>query len=100
VSGATRPTITRFELTSIQPNPSRGSSRIHFALPREARVRLSVLDIQGREIAVLAEGTYRSGPYEATWNGRTARGDAPAGLYFVRFQTPAGVQVRRLAMTR
>jgi hypothetical protein len=67
-------------------------------VPREANVRLSVLDVQGREVAVLVNGVLRPGNYHAVWNGMTDRGAAPAGLYFVQITTPAGKMVKRLAL--
>lgn len=99
VSGAIEAAGT-FALSAVTPNPSRGESRVRFTLPRAAVVRLSVIDVQGREVAVLADGLETAGEHAATWNGRTARGDAPAGLYFVRYRTPEGMLVRRLVVTR
>lgn len=89
-----------FDLGSLAPNPSTGPTRIDFTVPRESWIRLSVLDVQGRELAVLAEGIHPSGRFQATWSGTTDRGAVPPGLYFVRYQSPAGMIVSRLAMTR
>jgi hypothetical protein len=61
-------------------------------------VRLSVVDVQGREVAVLVDGVQRPGVYQATWSGRTERGAAPVGLYFVRYQTPNGNLMRRVVL--
>ena len=58
--------------------------RIEYALPRESHVRLGVLDVRGREVVTLADRTCRPGRYQATWRGQTERGDATAGVYFVR----------------
>jgi hypothetical protein len=65
-------------------------------LAREARVRLSVLDIQGRRIAQVADAVYRPGRYQAVWDGRIERGRAPEGLYLVRYEWPGQHSVRRL----
>jgi len=92
--------LAAFGLARLAPNPSQGPTRVEFTVPRESRVRLSILDLQGRELAVLAEGAHPPGRYQATWSGRTDRGDVPPGLYFVRFQTPEGATVGRLAVTR
>jgi len=42
-------------------------------VPRAANVRLSVVDLQGREVAVLAEGVYSPGRHEIRWDGGTTR---------------------------
>jgi hypothetical protein len=98
LSGTAGVAIREFALTQLAPNPSPGRTRIEYAVPREAKVRLSVLDVQGREVAVLVNGVMRPGNYQAAWNGRTERGVAPAGLYFVQLETPAGRMVKRLAL--
>ena len=63
-----------------------------------ATVRLSVIDIQGREIAILANGAWPAGRHHATWDGETARGAASTGLYFLRFSTGGREWVQRLAI--
>jgi hypothetical protein len=100
LSGTAGVAIAEFALPRLAPNPSRGPTLVEFTLPREERVRLSVLDVQGREVTVLADGVYPSGRYQATWSGKTGRGEAAVGLYFVRYRTPAGDLVRRLVVTR
>src|SRR5207249_4197913 len=46
--------VTAFSLGPMAPNPIRGLSRLSYVVPRSARVRLTLLDVQGRELAVLA----------------------------------------------
>jgi hypothetical protein len=70
------------------------------AVPLPARIRLSVMDVQGREVVVLLDGESRPGRFQATWNGRTEHGNAPSGLYFIRLRTPGKDLVRRLALSR
>jgi hypothetical protein len=79
------------------PNPARGALRFSFDLPRAMRVRLEVLDVQGRMVAELAEGEFSPGRHERVWDRATGRGRA-AGLYFVRLVTPEGRLVRRVVV--
>ena len=92
VGGAGSPA---FELREIAPVPCRGTARIGFSVPAAARVRLSILDVQGRVVSLLADGRYGPGRHELPWHcgGR----DVPAGLYFVRYEWPGGGAMRRLA---
>lgn len=90
----------RFELSAASPNPSPGNTRIGFAVARESNIRLSILDVAGREVAVLAQGTHAAGQYQAMWSGQTTLGAAPVGLYFVRYQYPGNVLVERLVLAR
>ena len=88
----------QFALHSRSANPIRGAARFQFAVPNEARVRVSVLDVQGREVAVLAEGTYPAGRYQAAWDGAGSRGRVAAGLYFVRYQAAGLKFVKRVVI--
>jgi len=88
--------VAALALEPARPSPMRGTGRIGFVLPREARARLGILDLQGREIAVLADGVFPAGRHTATWDGRTVRGSAPAGLYFVRLLAEGRMFSQRL----
>jgi hypothetical protein len=98
-SGVAVPVVrapAQIALDPPSPNPTRGAAQIGFAIPRETRVRLSVLDLQGREVVNLADAVYPPGRYQTTWNGRTERGSVPAGVYFVRLRAEGKDLVRRL----
>lgn len=82
------------------PNPSRGPVALRFTVASASRVRLSLLDLAGREVRVLVDAAYSPGRYQADWDGRDARGGIPGGVYFARFSTPAGMFVRRIAIVR
>jgi hypothetical protein len=90
-----------FALGRISPNPSRGGmTRVEFSLAREANVRLAIVDLQGREVARLADGSFGPGQHEARWDGNGMRGSVPPGLYFVTYQVDGKTYNRRLAITR
>jgi len=63
-------------------------------------VKLAVFDVQGRQVRVLAEGTFEPGRHEVAWDGQTSAGRAAAGLYFVRYQTPLSHFIRRIVLAR
>jgi len=89
-----------FALSAVVPNPSHGPVRAYFALPRESDVRLTVVDVAGRVITVLTEGLYPSGRFQASWSGRTGRGEASAGVYFMRLRVDGKTLVRPFVLTR
>jgi uncharacterized repeat protein (TIGR02543 family) len=93
-------TVKEFALSSVHPNPTNGPAQIEFALPYEASIRITVIDVQGRETAVVADGVQPAGRHLAVWNGRTAAGDAGNGIYFIRYRTPAGVFTKRIVLAR
>lgn len=75
-------------------NPTRGVLALECALPRDATVRVNVLDLQGREVALLEEGALTAGRHSFTWDGR---GHAP-GVYFARLATGGRVLMRRVTL--
>ena len=89
-----------FGLALVYPNPVTGPARVAFDVPRAARVRVSIVDVQGREVAVLEEGMRSAGRYVAIWDGRTREGRASAGVYFARFEAGGQRFSRRFALTR
>jgi hypothetical protein len=93
-------TVGGATFTLIAPNPTPGALRIGFALARAGKARLSVMDVQGREVATVAEGEYPAGRFETNWNGRVGGQDAPMGLYFVRLWAGGVTMTRRVALAR
>jgi len=99
VSTPDAPLPIAFELAAPAPNPAHGDVAVEFALPREARVRLTVFDLQGREQAVLADGVLPAGRYARSWSN-DAQHPAAAGIYFVRLATDGRTWVRRVVRVR
>ncbi|WP_420456907.1 family 10 glycosylhydrolase [Rubrivirga sp.] len=58
-------------LDAPRPNPSAGPVTLAFTLPEAARVTLRVVDVLGREVAVLVDSDQAAGPHTATWRART-----------------------------
>lgn len=78
------------------PNPFNPSTTVSFTLPRRQTVRLSVVDVLGREVAVLADGERNSGRHDVRFD---ARGLA-SGVYVVRLETPDVTRVRLVSLVR
>jgi hypothetical protein len=83
------------------PNPAAARTVLRFALPRSGRVRLAVYDAAGRLVRELVDGVRDAGEHADAWDLRDGAGrEVGAGLYFVRFESPGGALVRRVAVTR
>jgi flagellar hook capping protein FlgD len=67
------------------PNPMRDESRVEFDLPERAEVRVSVLDLAGRQVRLLADERFDAGPHAVPWDGRDGAGiRVPAGVYSLK----------------
>ncbi len=72
---------TVYSLDQNYPNPFNPTTTIRFGLPVASRVRLTVHDILGREIAQLADGIQKEGFVTVTWSPQVA-----SGVYFFRLE--------------
>jgi hypothetical protein len=81
---------------SCVDNPFTGSATFVFSLSTPANVDLTVMDLAGRQVAVLAGGYLPAGSHSRTWNAA----DVPAGLYMVRLSSGGHVETARIVKIR
>ncbi len=71
---------------NIGPNPAADMINLSYTLTESTDVNIQILDMSGREVAVLAQGAQDAGTYQLSWNLQDRDGSALAnGLYLVRF---------------
>jgi hypothetical protein len=91
----------QLELRGAAPNPITHQTSLHFALPADGHVELSIYDVTGRRMGTLVDGTLRAGWHSVRWNGVNLYGQpANAGVYFARLQFGQKVQVKRVVIAR
>jgi hypothetical protein len=83
------------------PVPARGPTSLVFALARTSNVKLDVLDLSGRRIRHLFDGTFAPGPHSLTWDGRDDAGrTVPPGVYLAHADGEGVVSSARLVRIR
>jgi hypothetical protein len=71
------------EFSPAYPNPIMGHATLRFALPHSGPVALDVMDVQGRRVVELANGTFAPGDHMFAWDGRNEAGQTVgSGVYF------------------
>ncbi|NQV14271.1 T9SS type A sorting domain-containing protein, partial [bacterium] len=76
-----------FALYQNFPNPFNPSTTISYSLPERSRVKLTVIDIRGREVITLQDESKSPGSYAVQWNGMDRFGNpVSTGLYLCRLQ--------------
>ncbi len=75
----------KFSLSQNYPNPFNPSTTIKFAVPEQSNVRLSVFNLLGEEIAVLADNIIDEGYYTFNWNAARYS----SGLYILLMDAKA-----------
>jgi len=92
--------VSEFALSPPWPNPGVGLIHLSLATPRSGHVRLVVFDVQGREVAVVADGVMPAGRHELTWDGRSRGAALPAGIYFARMASDGRTWVQRIVLAQ
>lgn len=78
------------------PNPFNPSTTISYSLPGPSEVRLSVIDILGREVAVPVYGHQQAGVHRVTFEA----GKLSSGMYFYRLEAGATVLIHKMIIER
>ena len=82
-----------FKLEGNHPNPFNPATVISFTIQEESCVTLTIYDISGRTVAVVADSVMPAGSHEVTWDAT----DHASGVYFYRLK--AGGFSRTMKMT-
>jgi hypothetical protein len=97
----TPPALASKRLLPPWPNPANPAVTLAFALEEELTIRLSILDVSGRRVALLAEGVYGVGRHELIWRGRDDGGaDLPSAVYLAMFEAGGTVESRKVVLLR
>jgi hypothetical protein len=95
------PVATGFRLHQNSPNPFGSGTRISFDLPRPARVKLSVYNVQGELVSTILDEHMTEGHKSVTWDARDSRGAAAAsGIYFYRLSAGRLAQTKKMLLMR
>ncbi len=109
VLGVTRPPdsgVDELKMGSIAlgpviPNPARVHSSLLLELNAPSEVRISIYDVEGKEVKVLMDGSCDSGKRLVEWDGADALGKKVAsGVYLFRVEVGNYVATRKVVMLR
>ncbi len=92
----TGPGEARVEIAGSYPNPTAGTSRVRFELATAGEASLRLFDLMGREVAVVAQGTFSAGAHDVTAD----LAGLAAGVYVLRLEAAGDVATARIAVVR
>jgi uncharacterized membrane protein len=88
-------------LTDVSPNPFNPMTTVSFSLDRAQKATVTVYDISGRKIDVLAEGEFAAGAHQLVWRGKDLGGrEMPSGSYIVHLESAEGSDSRTISLVR
>jgi hypothetical protein len=91
-----RPRLPETYLAQNFPNPFNATTSIKFYLESASTIKLSVYNILGQEITILAEELLPSGEHQVTWNAV----ESPSGVYFIRLSDGSRQFTRRTVLLK
>lgn len=78
---------TSFGMSQNVPNPFNPTTQVSFALPKAAKVNLSVYNVLGQQVKTLVDGDMNAGYQTVTWDGTDRTGSQVAsGVYFYKLR--------------
>ncbi|MDP8207170.1 MAG: T9SS type A sorting domain-containing protein [Candidatus Electryonea clarkiae] len=88
---------SEFTILSAYPNPFNPSLKVMINMPEADLMNVSVYDILGREVAILAQGLFSSGQHTFLFEANGLAG----GIYFIRLVSDKhGMQMQKVVLTR
>ena len=85
-----------YDLGQAYPNPFNPSTRIRYAVPEAARVRIGVYNQLGQQVRTLVNEFQEAGMYEITLNAD----GLPSGVYVYRMESGMFVDARKVVLLR
>jgi hypothetical protein len=90
-----------FALMPPWPNPFNANVTIALELPKTSVVELVILDVTGRHVRSLANGTFPAGRHHLLWDGNDDHGRSQAsGVYLLRLQADKQIATQKIVMVR
>jgi pectate lyase len=86
----------QFFLAQNYPNPFNAVTQIRFALPETARIRLSIYNMRGKEVALILDEIKTPGQALVSWNAE----NLASGVYFCRLQTERKALIRKIILLK
>lgn len=84
------------QLFQNYPNPFNPVTKINFTLNKGAKAKLSVYDLQGKEIKKLLNENLNAGDYSYSFNAQ----NFPSGTYFYRLEANSLIFSRRMVLLK
>jgi hypothetical protein len=90
------PIANSFKLEQNYPNPFNPTTNITYSVIKSDKVKLSVYNILGNEVAVLVDGSKAVGTYTISFDAL----NLPSGVYFYKLETGNNLLVKKMMLLK
>lgn len=92
---------TSYALDQNYPNPFNAGTVISFALPEASHVKVTVFNVLGQTVNVLADEEMAAGMQRVPWDGRDQNGNAASsGVYFYRINANSYTDTKKMTLIK
>lgn len=88
--------VTDYRLEQNYPNPFNPTTQITYSIPKTEKVRLTVYNVLGNEIAELVNETKDAGTYTVKFNAQ----NLASGVYFYQLNAGSSTLVRKMLLLK
>ncbi len=88
--------VNTFNLSQNYPNPFNPSTVIKFSIPQSKFVKLSVYDVNGKEVKTLVNNQLATGTYNYTFNAS----ELSSGTYFYKLTAGDFIEIKRMVLIK
>ncbi|MGD0339155.1 MAG: sugar-binding protein [Bacteroidota bacterium] len=88
--------VTNYRLEQNYPNPFNPSTQISYSIPKSERVKLSVYNVLGNQIATLVNETKSAGTYLVNFNGQ----NLASGIYFYKLEAGSKMLAKKMMLIK
>lgn len=90
-----------FVLEQNYPNPFNPSTKITFGLPSSQQMKIAVYNLLGKQIRLLAEGSFPAGYHSIIWDARDDFGrQVGPGIYFCRMENRTTTLIKKMILLK
>ncbi|MDP3149175.1 MAG: alpha-amylase family glycosyl hydrolase [Ignavibacteria bacterium] len=88
--------ISSFKLEQNYPNPFNPFTNINFELPSDGLIKLSIYNLLGEEVKILANGFMDAGMHSIKFDAT----DMNSGVYFYKMESKGYFQIRKMVVIK
>jgi flagellar hook assembly protein FlgD len=90
-----------YNLYNAYPNPFNPKTTLHYDLPEDAMVNITIYDMMGRQVKTLVNGSQTAGYRIIQWNATNDRNEpVSAGLYLYTIQAGKFRQTKKMVLLK
>jgi len=86
----------KYSVNQNYPNPFNPVTNIEFSIPKQSNVKITVYDLQGKEVASLLNERLSAGTYRVDFDGT----GYSSGVYFYRLETEDFVETKSMVLVK